>query len=663
MAGFSRARRQLAVWPVAASLSGLGRSAAARGRPDLSVSIDVDADEVVARSAPPMFGFGGNIWLTPGAFGLGIADRILDMPHLGMSRVSLGDQLLEDASSLAELRRRLEQFALNDFLRRVRQRGGRVMLVLDGTPRWLSSNPSTTRQKNPNQPLFRLSPAANLAGWAEVVEAIVRHFNGVLGLDAWYEAWNEPNLYYQGSFEQFMAQYRASVLGARRADPKARIGGPGVGHFNGVRTAQQPGAERERLAAVNQTLEQKYLFQQFIEAAAAMPLPELRLSRLPVDFFSWHGFYLDPSQVYATVTPYIREVLASAGYPRDTPIVNSEWNLAPVPPYPEGDLNATHVGAAFAAASVLAMHAAGVDQQIFQMYVDPGVDGYSGGLWTAQGLARANCHALRLLSMLRGRELRVRSDDPWVRAAAFRDGRHLHVLVASCTPTPEMLKNAENVLGPLRNADFMRKLAREGHGERLLRGVPLPTDRAREAQQREQADGARLRADTERAKARARGTLDLRISVRGLTGATGRAAHWLIDSRHANIAPEVATAARALEGQRRALGRLPEDIRQALRRDGVPAGEADRLVAALAAGRPLDDALATVDARRQPEVRRLVESVVADASAPVRKALAQAEASPQAALVERELDWPASGVLDIEAEPHSVQLFTLRLGA
>ena len=661
MKSLTLSRRRFAALPVVLGLASVARPALARGNDDTLVSIDVTPSDVVAPSVPPMFGFGGNIWLTPPAFNLGVADRILAMPHLGMTRVSLGDQLLENAGSLADLKRQLEQFALNDFLRRVRQRGGRVMLILDGTPRWLSSNPSTERYKGPNQPYFRVSPAADAAGWAEVVEALVRHFNGVLGLDAWYEAWNEPNLYYLGTFEQFMMQYRASVLGARRADPKARIGGPGTAHFNGVRTGRQPGSERERLAAVSHTLEQNYLFRQFLQAAAATPLPELKLARLPVDFFSWHGFYLDPSRVYATVTPYIRDALAAAGYPRDTPIVNSEWNLAPVPPYPEGDLNATHVGGAYAAASVLAMHAAGVDQQIFQMYVDPGVDGYSGGLWTPYGLPRANFHALRLLSMLRGRQVRARSDDSWVQTVAFRDGRSLHLMVAVSTPTAEMLKNTENVLGPLRNADFMRLLAREGHAERVMHGDPLPPERAREVQQREQADVARLTAEAERASKRSRSTLELRLSVRGLAGPPVRVGHWLIDSRHGNVAPEVGAAARAIEAQRKSLAGAPEAIRQALRRDGHSAGDSDRVVAALTAGRSLDDALASLDAGRRRDARQRVETVVADASAPVRQVLAQAESSPQAALVERELDWPDSGVLRIDAEPHSVHLFTLTL--
>ena len=38
-------------------------------------------------------------------------------------------------------------------------------------------------------------------------------------------------------------------------------------------------------------------------------MPELGLKRLPVDFFSWHAYYVEPSAYYRQVVPAIRSAL------------------------------------------------------------------------------------------------------------------------------------------------------------------------------------------------------------------------------------------------------------------------------------------------------------------------------------------------------------------
>ena len=145
---------------------------------------------------------------------------------------------------------------------------------------------------------------------------------------------------------------------------------------------------------------------------------------------TWHGFYRDPTTHYRLVVPLVRRRLAEAGLPV-VPLFVDEWNIAATPPYPEGDLNGGPVGAAFVAASLIAMGEAGLDGQTFQMVVDPGGEGYSGGTFTPSGVPRPNFETFRLFSRLAGTRCSATSGHDHVRVAAFDDGKTLRVLVSS----------------------------------------------------------------------------------------------------------------------------------------------------------------------------------------------------------------------------------------
>ncbi|HET9641241.1 MAG TPA: hypothetical protein VFP46_00085 [Candidatus Paceibacterota bacterium] len=425
--------------------------------------IDVDTGATEPASSR-LFGMSGNIWVLPPAFGL-VAERVLESPP-GLTRVSLGDTLLSKATSMDDLEKRLASYPLDPFLKAYAKKGGRVLFILDGTPRFIASTTDDTEVKGPNQPLFRVNPPRDYSAWSEVVRAVVKHFNGELGLDAYYEAWNEPNYYYYGSFDDFMRQYYYSVLGARRADPKAKIGGPGISELSGIGTAgtlkrmQASGAYQEAAGLIQS---KDFLFKQFLKRAASTPMPELGLSRMPVDFFSWHSFYYDPVTYYPLAVPVIRSALVSAGYARETPLIITEWNIAPVPPYPEGDLNATNVDAAYAIASVIAMHETGVTAQSFQMYLDPGGAGYYGGMFAAGAIPRATLHAFELASKLTGSDfVAATSSDPYIKVAAGKNGTALYILIARYAPTSLMSENTKKLSEELLGAGAAPAGARSG---------------------------------------------------------------------------------------------------------------------------------------------------------------------------------------------------------
>ncbi|MGE5097764.1 MAG: GH39 family glycosyl hydrolase [Betaproteobacteria bacterium] len=650
------ARRVAAMLALAAAFAGAWMTAAAAGPP---VRIEVDARATVAPAPPRVFGFSGNIWGVPQVFDAGVSDRILAQGRLGITRVSLGDSIIEPSTDLQDIRRRLEAFPLNDFLRRYKAAGGRVLLILDGTPRWLSSNRDTTKVKGPDQPRFRVSPPTDLRAWSDVVEALVRHFNGKLGLDAYYEAWNEPNFYYYGTADQFMRQYYHSVLGARRADPHALIGGAGISEFLGGGTAAETRAnEAEKVRIATLALEQRFFWREFLERAAKTPVPELRLARLPVDFFSWHAFYFDPARYYGIVVPYVRDALAKAGYPASTPLINTEWNIAPVPPYPEGDLNATHVDAAYAAASLIAMNEAGVDGQAFQMYVDPGGEGYYGGMFFVTGVARATFHAFTLFAKLRGRQVRATTSDPWVKATAFVDGPTTYVLVASYVPTPKMIAETQSIADFLENAEFARDVVRGGTVKSLLAGRGLPEAQARRAREIEERKRERIQAAVGEASHRGR-DLTLEIALSG-AGTPRSVTRLRIDSRHGNVFPEIGKVHRDLQARGAPDGGQEAHYSRALESAGLGQDESRAVLRALRAGPQGERALSSLPAAKREAVARALRDARQQLANRHRAALAEVEAStPSAHVDETSLEWPASGSMRVEIESQSVQLFVV----
>lgn len=623
------------------------------------VRVEVSPGNAAGDQAPKVFGYGGNIWWIPAALEAGVAQRILGMESLGLTRISLGDQILTDAASMEDLRRRLENYPLNDFLRLYTKAGGKVLFILDGVPVWASSNKSTQKLPSPDQKIFRMSPPADFEEWSRVVETIVRHFNGKLGLNAYYESWNEPSWYYLGTTEQYHKQYYHSVLGARRADPGALIGGPGASEILTVGTRGDPqGTDAEKLRLTRRFHDQGYAFVQFLQYASRTPVPELGLKKLPVDFFSWHAYYVDPTNYYRLVVPAIRSALAQAGYPVNTPLINTEWNIAPEPPYPEGNLNATEVGAAFVATSLLTMHKAKVDGQIFQAYVDPGEAGvYLGGMFTQTGIPRANFQAFRLFSRLKGRELQTRTSDPWVNSAAFEDDANVYLMVAAFVPTPKMTANTVPIQSALTNEEFTRSVA--ASAAQLIGRKELPEPLASKARQIGEHN-KKIMDDATRKAASWKDGLTLEIELSGIRAAPRKVTHYLIDSIHSNIYRDLPKAEKLLAGLQGKLQReVPMKLLSRLQSAGVARETAERLLAASGNESAVGKVMSGMPADKREEVTRTVREISMEARNSFSEAMREIENWPSARLHEESLSWPSSGNLKITSEPYAVHLFVL----
>lgn len=413
----------------------------------------------VGGGVPAVLQFGGGVWRVPKVMPW-VTPTIMDLRSGGGTyRAALSWEVLAASQSPDDLRARLESYRLNHFLKQVKAKGGQVIISLDAMPKWLAADKSESKMAD--GPVWAKSVPKSGEEWAGVVQSVVAHFNGELGLDAIYEVWNEPDWSLRGTVDQYLDLYRWSVVGARRADAKARMAGPALSDWT------SPGAPGDQ-----------FFLQSFLNYAARTPAPEVGLTRLPVDAVTWHAFYRDHSVSYELAAKNIRAWLKASGTPGRTMLILDEWNVASAePPYPEGDINGGYTGAPYVAAALMAMNAAGIDRQTFQMMVDPGSQGYSGGAFTPAGVARPNFNAFRMFAWLRGKQLPVQTSEEWVRSVAVTDGDHIYLVVAVAPPTDYMLARGVFESLPIDDYDSYKQLARvpkEAVAAYLLKNGPLP---------------------------------------------------------------------------------------------------------------------------------------------------------------------------------------------
>ncbi len=170
-------------------------------------------------------------------------------------------------------------------------------------PRWLSSNQSKKMAGGSHGFLtYEASLPKNYEQWSKLVYETIKHFNKDLGLYIYYELWNEPNSldFWLGTKEEFLKLYKFFVLGERRADPKAKVGGPTV---SGPKTA-----------IGSKTKKSKPFLYDFIEYSDSEKIPELGLSRLPIDFLVWHQFNSDPHNGWGKFVNQIGGTLKKFNY-------------------------------------------------------------------------------------------------------------------------------------------------------------------------------------------------------------------------------------------------------------------------------------------------------------------------------------------------------------
>jgi xylan 1,4-beta-xylosidase len=297
------------------------------------------------------------------------------------------------------------------------------------------------------------APSDDLAGLERLGEDTVRLVGARWGRRPWFEFWNEPDLegFWSGDAAELARCHAAFARGARRADPQARVGGPGVSCVGSQRTLGQP----------------------FLRAW----LRDLAAERETPAFVSWHNFAPTPGAGWDGAAQ-VRAWLAEAGLPAATPQVVSEWNRWAAAGGGRDPAREDAVGAAHLVAALPAIAAAGIRLHTVATLQD--FAGWSGdaaftgdfGLVTKPPLlAKAPFHAWRLAARLEGGQVAVACPPAAARAGvaalAARARGTLRVLLARCDDRPGAEAGIALRLEPagMPAGSWSSELVDAGHGD------------------------------------------------------------------------------------------------------------------------------------------------------------------------------------------------------
>ncbi|MGV3774174.1 MAG: GH39 family glycosyl hydrolase [Verrucomicrobiales bacterium] len=148
--------------------------------------------------------------------------------------------------------------------------------------------------------------------WAKICIGIIRHYN-----DGWangfkhgithWEIWNEPDnrpAMWTGNDDQFLELYITAARQIKAAFPHLKIGGPAFGHSGQYRDG---------------TFTPSPFVLRFLEMCKS--------EGAPLDFFSWHCYTDDPSELVGRAKA-VRKLLDDYGFTKTESHLN-EWNYLP----------------------------------------------------------------------------------------------------------------------------------------------------------------------------------------------------------------------------------------------------------------------------------------------------------------------------------------------
>ncbi len=155
---------------------------------------------------------------------------------------------------------------------------------------------------------YGILPPADFKKWAVICEHIIRHYNqgwanGFNWNIRYWEIWNEPDLdsrneawkvnprTWGGSPEQFFDLYTITAKHLKSCFPELKIGGPAI-------AGDEEWADRF--------------------------LAHMQKNKVPMDFFSWHIYAVDPVSV-SSKADRMRVLMDKYGY-KDAESILNEWN-------------------------------------------------------------------------------------------------------------------------------------------------------------------------------------------------------------------------------------------------------------------------------------------------------------------------------------------------
>lgn len=336
---------------------------------------------------------------------------------------------LQHCCSLREFKQKLPQSVASKWAIETKKAGGEVMILLGLCPTWLSSHSGSS---------FFGYPPKSYQSWQELVRTVVDYFNNQLHLDAKYVIWDEPNerSFWNAPENKYFELYKFSVLGAKKADRMAKVGGPAVSSFYGI--SRENG---------------KPLIANFIEYCAKTSLPEIGLKKLPIDFIVWHDFNENPFSplTYQVPVNKIRKWLKETGYSETTQLIVGSWNTwdAWGGGHPGTELSPerdTEYLAAFVITTLIAMNEAGVDHHTFFDLFGTW-DKYKGypefagtfGIFTQNYVIKPVYNAFRALNMIEGNRLQVSHQDRFLKVIATANKNCLALLISNFVPSEKLM--------------------------------------------------------------------------------------------------------------------------------------------------------------------------------------------------------------------------------
>ncbi len=148
------------------------------------------------------------------------------------------------------------------------------------------------------------NPPADFDKFAAIVKHIAMHYNqgwanGFHDNIRYWEFWNEPELFWSGTPEQFYSLYEKTARALKSVDPALKVGGD----------------------AKALPLEQGPYREEFLDYCAT--------HKVPLDFYSWHTYADSSADPYDAVRigQEIRSLLDAKGF-RKAESILSEWNLS-----------------------------------------------------------------------------------------------------------------------------------------------------------------------------------------------------------------------------------------------------------------------------------------------------------------------------------------------
>lgn len=275
-----------------------------------------DGDDGVERAdttgTPDVAVFSKSTWFETGFFidWVGVpmvAELVEEIDGGGMHAVGPWELFRESTDHDDFLERLANDAGLHAKLELAATAGSPVIVQLEMMPSWLTSAPGDESVPCDDQPLWatwttRAPAAERWSEWESLIEATVRYLTVERGYDhLWFQVWEEPDApcFWTDTEAAYLELYERTAEAVKRANPDARVGGPGSTNPDGV---IEPSTTP--------------LVEAVIEHAAT--------TGAPLDFVSYHHFATPPHRALL-IAEQVGGWLDDNGFP-DVPILISSYN-------------------------------------------------------------------------------------------------------------------------------------------------------------------------------------------------------------------------------------------------------------------------------------------------------------------------------------------------